>query len=291
MIDPTQWDIPLWQRPRSVTMPAMINETLPVSELDRHALALRTARERRVPIAPLTDSEPALSVSDAYAIAQRNVDARTAAGANIVGHKIGLTSPAVQAQLGVDRPDYGTLLDEMRLDDGATVDAERYIAPRVELELAFRLAAPLPGPNVTGEDVRRATAVVMPAIELVDSRIRDWRIRLADTVADAASSAGFVLGAQARPLDELDPSDIAAELWRGSELIERGHSSAVLGDPCVSVAWLANAVLELGERLEPGQVILSGACTRMVPVAAGDRFRGVLAGLGEVTIAFAGAPA
>jgi 2-keto-4-pentenoate hydratase len=272
-------------------MPAMINETLPASELDRYALALRAARERRVPIAPLTDSEPALGVSDAYAIAQRNVDARMAAGARVVGHKIGLTSPAVQEQLGVDQPDYGTLLDEMRLDDGATVDAERYIAPRVELELAFRLAAPLPGPNVTGEDVRRATASVMPAIELVDSRIRDWRIGLADTVADAASSAGFVLGAQACPLGELDPSDIAAELWRGSELIERGHSSAVLGDPCVSVAWLANALLDLGERLEPGQVILSGACTRMVPVAAGDRFRGVLTGLGEVTIAFAGAPA
>jgi 2-keto-4-pentenoate hydratase len=272
-------------------MPAMINETLSASELDRHALALRTARERRVPITPLTDSEPALSVSDAYAIAQRNVDARTAAGASIVGHKIGLTSPAVQAQLGVDQPDYGTLLDEMRLDDGATVDAERYIAPRVELELAFRLAAPLPGPNVTAEDVRRATDAVMPAIELVDSRVRDWRIRLADTVADAASSAGFVLGGSACSLSELDPTDIAAELWRGTELVERGHSSAVLGDPCVAVAWLANALLELGERLQAGQVILSGACTRMVPVAPGDRFRGVLAGLGEVTIAFAGVEA
>jgi 2-keto-4-pentenoate hydratase len=269
----------------------MVNQTLSTSELDRHALALRTARERRVPIAPLTDSEPALSVTDAYAIAQRNVDARTAAGARVVGHKIGLTSPAVQQQLGVDQPDYGTLLDEMRLDDGATVDAGRYIAPRVELELAFRLAAPLPGPDVTADDVRRATADVSPSIELVDSRVRDWRIRLADTVADAASSAGFVLGAQARPLAELEPDDIAAELWRGVELVERGHSSAVLGDPCVSVAWLANALLELGQRLEPGQVILSGACTRMVPVVAGDRFRGVLAGVGEVTLAFAGAQA
>jgi 2-keto-4-pentenoate hydratase len=268
-------------------MPAMINETLPASELDRYALALRAARERRVPIAPLTDSEPALGVTDAYAIAQRNVDARMAAGARVVGHKIGLTSPAVQEQLGVDQPDYGTLLNEMQLDDGAVIDLGRYIAPRVELELAFRLAAPLPGPNVTAADVRRATADVAPAIELVDSRVRDWDIRLADTVADAASSAGFVLGAQARPLSELDPTDVAAELWRGTELIERGHTSAVLGDPCVSVAWLANALSRLGETLEPGQVILSGACTRMVPVAAGDRFRGVLAGLGEVSIAFA----
>jgi 2-keto-4-pentenoate hydratase len=268
----------------------MINTTLPSNELDRYALALRTARERRVPIAPLTESEPTLSVSDAYAIAQRNVDARTASGARVVGHKIGLTSPAVQEQLGVDEPDYGTLLDEMQIDDGAVIDIDRYIAPRVELELAFRLAAPLPGPNVTAEDVRRATADVAPAIELVDSRVRDWRIRLADTVADAASSAGFVVGGPARPLRELDPADVAAELWRGAELIERGHSSAVLGDPCVSVAWLANELLALGETLGPGQVILSGACTRMVPVAAGDRFRGVLAGLGEVTVAFADAP-
>jgi 2-keto-4-pentenoate hydratase len=268
-------------------MAAMINTTLPSSELDRYAETLRTARERREPIAPLTDSEPTLSVSDAYAIAQRNVDARTAAGARVVGHKIGLTSAAVQQQLGVDQPDYGTLLDEMQLDDGAVIDLGRYIAPRVELELACRLAAPLPGPNVTADDVRRATADVAPSIELVDSRVRDWQIRLADTVADAASSAGFVLGASARPLGELDPTDIAAELWRGTELLERGHSSAVLGDPCVSVAWLANALLELGERLEPGQVILSGACTRMVSVAPGDRFRGTLAGLGEVSIAFA----
>jgi 2-keto-4-pentenoate hydratase len=257
------------------------------TELDDWAARLAQAATDARPIAPLTVAVPELAIEDAYAIAQRIVERRVRGGARVVGHKIGLTSPAVQQQLGVDQPDYGTLLDEMQLDDGATVDVGRYIAPRVELELAFRLAAPLPGPNVTADDVRRATADVAPAIELVDSRVRDWDIRLADTVADAASSAGFVLGAQARPLSELDPTDVAAELWRGTELIERGHTSAVLGDPCVSVAWLANALSRLGETLEPGQVILSGACTRMVPVAAGDRFRGVLAGLGEVSIAFA----
>lgn len=269
----------------------MSNATLPTSELDRYAVALRTAREQRTAIAPLTESEPDLRVSDAYAIAQRNVAARIAAGARVVGHKIGLTSPAVQEQLGVDEPDYGTLLDEMQLDDGAEIDVGQYIAPRIELELAFRLAAPLTGPNVTAADVRRATADVAPALELVDSRVLDWKIRLADTVADAASSASFIVGAPARPLADLDPADIAGELWRGSELIERGHSSAVLGDPCVSVAWLANALSRLGETLGPDQVILSGACTRMVPVVAGDRFRGVLGGVGEVTIAFADAGA
>lgn len=259
---------------------------LPARELDRLALALRTARERRDPIAPLTEVLPDLSVADAYAIAQRNVAARVAAGATIVGHKIGLTSPAVQAQLGVDQPDYGALLDVTAIADRSTVDAGAFIAPRLELELAFELAEPLPNAAVTADDVRRATARVLPALELVDSRIRDWRIRLADTVADGASSAAFVLGSGGRTLSELDAADIAGELWRGDELLESGNTSAVLGDPCVSVAWLANAVGALGKHLDAGEIILSGACTRMVDVHPGDHFRGVLAGLGEVSVTF-----
>jgi 2-keto-4-pentenoate hydratase len=262
--------------------------TLPAHELDRLARALHDARERREPIAPLTETLPGLSVGDAYAIAQRNVAARVAAGARVVGQKIGLTSPAVQEQLGVDEPDYGTLLDVMEIADGSIVDAGAYIAPRIELELAFELAEPLPNAGVTVEDVRRATARVRPALELVDSRVRDWRIRLADTVADAASSAAFVLGAEGRSLSGLDAANLAAELWRGDELLGSGHTGAVLGDPCVSVAWLANALGALGEHLEAGQIILSGACTRMVDVRPGDRFLGVLAGLGEVSVAFAG---
>jgi 2-keto-4-pentenoate hydratase len=262
--------------------------TLPTRELDRLALALRTAHERRTPIAPLTEVLPDLSVADAYAIAQRNVIARVAAGATIVGHKIGLTSPAVQVQLGVDQPDYGALLDVMEIVDGSTVDAGAYIAPRIELELAFELAEALPSAGVTVDDVRRATARVLPALELVDSRIRDWRIRLADTVADAASSAAFVLGTEGRPLNEIDPAHVAGELYRDDELVETGHTSAVLGDPCVSVAWLANALGALGENLQAGQIILSGACTRMVDVHPGDHFRGVLHGLGEVSVTFGG---
>lgn len=264
----------------------MIDTTLPATELDRHALALHDALTHRQPIAPLTETLAELTVSDAYAIAQRSVAAAIAAGARVAGHKIGLTSPAVQRQLGVDEPDYGTLLDVMAIADGATIDRAAYIAPRVEVEVAFELAAALTGPGVTADDVRRATRCLRPAIELVDSRIRDWRIRLADTVADAASSAAFVVGPASRTLAELDPADITAQLWRGEELIEEGHSSAVLGDPCVSVAWLANALGEMGESLQAGQIVLSGACTRMVSVNAGDRFRGVLTGLGEVSLAF-----
>jgi 2-keto-4-pentenoate hydratase len=262
--------------------------TLPVQELDRLALALRAARERREPIAPLTEALPGLSVGDAYAIAERNVAAGVAAGARVVGHKIGLTSPAVQQQLGVEEPDYGALLDVMEIADGSTVDAAAYIAPRIELELAFELAEALPSVGVTADDVRRATARVLPALELVDSRIRHWRITLADTVADAASSAAFVLGDGGRSLSGLDAADVAGELWRGDELVESGHTSAVLGDPCASVAWLANALGALGEQLEAGQIVLSGACTRMVDIVPGDRFRGVLAGVGEVSVDFAG---
>lgn len=272
-------------------MPPTTPIAMQQAELDLHAAALRTAREERAPIAPLTDALPDLSVADAYAIAERNVGFWLAAGARLVGHKIGLTSPAVQAQLGVDEPDYGTLLDTMALPDGAEVDAAAFIAPRVELELAFVLAEPLRGPDVTVEQVRAATAYVQPAIELVDSRVADWRIRLPDTVADAASSAAFVLGAARRTLDELDPAAVAGELRRESDgLVEHGHGSAVLGDPCRSVAWLANALAPLGVTLAPGEVILSGACTRMVPVRPGDRFAGRLQGLGDVRIAFATEP-
>ena len=270
-------------------MLAMIQTTLAPAQLDRYAADLRVARDERRPIAPLTDTLPDLTIADAYAIAQLGVDARLSAGACVTGHKIGLTAPAVQAQLGVSDPDYGTLLDMMEIVDGGEVDAGEFIAPRVELEIAFVLAEPLAGPGVSAEDVRRATGTIAPAIELVDSRISDWRIRLADTVADAASSAAYVLGAPARPLGPdgiADVADIAAELYRGGELIEQGHSSAVLSDPCASVAWLANALGRFGGSLEAGDVILSGACTRMVPVGPGDRFRGVLAGLGEVSVGF-----
>ena len=270
----------------AATIRVVIGMPLTAAELDRHAVALRHARETRQPVEPLTDTLPGLSVDDAYAIARLNVAARLGAGAAVTGHKIGLTAPAVQAQLGVDSPDYGTLLDEMEIADGGSVDASAYLAPRIELEVAFTLGADLSGPGVSVEDVRAATSSITPSLELVDSRVRDWRIRLADTVADAASSASYVLGAASVGLDELDVTGLDAELWRGDELIERGRSTAVLGDPCAAIAWLANALAEQGERLEAGQVVLSGACTKMVPVRAGDSFRGVIPGLGEVSVSF-----
>jgi 2-keto-4-pentenoate hydratase len=269
----------------------VIDTPLTPADLEIHAAVLRHARATQRPVEPLTDSLPDLTVADAYAIAGLNVSERLDAGARVSGHKIGLTAPAVQAQLGVDQPDYGTLLDEMEIADGATIGVEAYIAPRIELEIAFVLGADLSGPGVSAADVRAATERVCASLELVDSRVRDWRIRLADTVADAASSAAYVLAGTSASLAELEAAglDIAAldaELWCGADVLERGHSSAVLGDPCTSVAWLANALAERGERLEAGQVVLSGACTKMAPVGAGMRFRGVIPGLGEVSVSF-----
>jgi 2-keto-4-pentenoate hydratase len=246
--------------------------------------SLLWARRSSTAVPPLTDTYPSLSVQDAYRIARYGVEADIVDGAVPVGHKIGLTAVAVQRQLGVDTPDYGALLDTMEISDGTTLDPVNYIAPRVELELAFRLKSPLRGPSVTADDVRAATESVQAAIELVDSRILDWRITLADTVADRASSAGFVVGGIQRSLDEIDVTTVAVELYRNEELVESGRSDAVLGDPCVAVAWLANALAEFGEVLEAGEIVLSGACTKMVSIAPGDTYRATYAGLGELTL-------
>jgi 2-keto-4-pentenoate hydratase len=260
--------------------------SLTPAEIHEWAARLAQAAADRQPIAPLTDAVPDLAIEDAYAIAQRIVDGRVQGGARVVGHKIGLTSHAVQQQLGVSEPDFGALLDVMALPDGGSVEVDRFIAPRVELELAFELGERLVGPGVTVSDVRRATAAVQPAFELVDSRIADWRIRLADTVADSASSAAFVLGGDRHALDDVNTSALEVSLRRGGEVIETGVSSAVLGDPCAAVAWLANALTRLGTTLGPGDVVLSGACTRMVDAHAGDTFTGDFGPLGEIGLAF-----
>lgn len=267
-------------------MPDSTATTIGEEAIERCSAALRSARTRRVPIAPLTEELPHLSISDAYAVAQRTVAADVADGARIVGHKIGLTAESVQAQLGVSEPDYGALLDSMEIANGACLQRADFIAPRLELELAFRLGRSLAGPGVTTEDVRAATASVHPAIELVDSRIADWRITLADTVADNASSAGFVVGETSFELADRDVSDIAVSLFKGGQLVEQGRSAAVLGDPCVAVAWLANALGAMGHTIEAGEIVLSGACTRMAWVEAGDRFRAVFDGLGELALEF-----
>lgn len=248
---------------------------------------LHTAERNRAPVAPLAGRFPGIDVVDAYRIQLMNIDRRCAADARVIGHKVGLSSLAMQRMMGVDEPDYGHLLDEMALEESVPIAVDRYCRPRIEVEVGFLLGANLPGDGCTEADVLAATAAVVPAIELIDSRIRDWKIGLADTIADNASSAGFVLGAQLVPPAEVDLRGIEAVLYRddGSKVVG-GRSDAVLGNPATAVAWLARKVASFGVRLEAGHVVLPGSCTRAIDVAAGEGYRAEFSGLGDVSVSF-----
>jgi 2-keto-4-pentenoate hydratase len=193
----------------------------------------------------------------------------------------------MQQMLGVDEPDYGHLLDNMFVAKGGVVPAGDLCQPRVEFELAFVLGAALPAPGCTFADVLRATAYVTPAIEIIDSRIRDWKIALCDTIADNASSARVVLGGRAAGVTDVDLRLLGVLGWKNGELVETGASGAVLGNPATAVAWLANKLHELGGRLEPGHVVMPGSCTRAIPVEAGDVITAEFAQLGALTVSFA----
>jgi 2-keto-4-pentenoate hydratase len=254
-------------------------------ELSTLADRLRDAERDRAPIPPLVDSYPKLEAADAYEIQLHNIRRRPAA---VVGHKVGLSSRAMQQMMGVDEPDYGHLLADMRLSETTPVDATRYCYPRVEIEVAFLLGADLPGEDCTEADVVAATEAYAPSIELIDSRILDWRISLADTIADNASSAGFVVGAARVPPSGVDIRLIDAVLYRGTEVVAQGRSDAVLGNPVTAVAWLARTVARFGVRLRAGHLILPGACARAVDARPGDEFRASFTGLGDVSLSFVG---
>ncbi|MGH3520113.1 MAG: 2-keto-4-pentenoate hydratase [Haloechinothrix sp.] len=253
----------------------------------RAADLLREAELHRAPIDPLSGTFPDIDVVDAYEIQLANIRHRLHAGSRVVGHKVGLSSLAMQRMMGVDEPDYGHLLSDMALDESVPIAMDRYCRPRIEVEVGFVLGASLPGARCTEQDVLDATEAVVPSIELIDSRIRAWQIGLADTIADNASSAGFVLGAQRVHPSEVDLRDIEAVLYRnGSEEVVRGRSDAVLGNPVTAVSWLARKVASFGVRLEAGHVVLPGSCTRAVDVASGERYRAEFTGLGSVSVSF-----
>lgn len=251
----------------------------------RAAEILRAAELRRTPVAPLTETFPEIATEDAYEIQLINIRHRLDAGARVHGHKVGLSSPVMQRMMGVDEPDYGHLLDDMELSAEVPVRAARYCSPRIEVEVGFVLGDDLPGADCTPADVLAATERVVPALELIDSRVRDWRISLADTIADNASSAGYLIGEGRAPHD-LDLKAIDARLSGGGELLAEGRSDAVLGDPAVSVAWLARTVARFGVPLKKGHVVLPGSCTRAVDVRAGATFTAEFTGLGSVSLSF-----
>jgi 2-keto-4-pentenoate hydratase len=253
---------------------------------DEIAERLWTAEARRTPVAPLRETCPAADVVDAYEIQLTNIRRRLAAGAAVCGHKVGLSSPAMQQMMGVDEPDYGHLLSDMVLSADAPVSVARFCMPRIEVEVGFVLGAGLPGEGCTEDDVLAATEYVVPAIELIDSRIRDWRIGIVDTIADNASSAGYVLGADRVRPDELDLRQIEARLLCNGAEVASGRSDAVLGNPVTAVAWLARKVASFGVTLEAGHVILPGSVHRAIDVRPGDEFEAVFDGLGSVRLAF-----
>lgn len=253
---------------------------------DELAARLWRAELSREPIAPLTAAHPEIDVVDAYEIQLINIRRRVAEGARVVGHKVGLSSLAMQQMMGVDEPDYGHLLDEMRVFEDTAVKAGKYLYPRVEVEVGFILAADLPGAGCTEDDVLAATEALVPSIELIDTRITDWKIALCDTIADNASSAGFVLGAARVSPAELDVTGIEAVLTRNGEVIAEGRSEAVLGNPVTAVAWLARKVESFGVRLRKGDIVLPGSCTRAIDARAGDEFVAEFTGLGAVRLSF-----
>ncbi|GAW91027.1 2-keto-4-pentenoate hydratase [Calderihabitans maritimus] len=248
------------------------------------ALKLLEAEKNRQPIEPLTVTYPELTVETAYRIQLAGVEKKVKSGRKIIGKKIGLTSRGMQQLLGVNEPDYGHLLDHMLVPEGEAVPRESLLQPKVEGEIAFILKETLRGPGVTIADVYRATEGVMPAIEIVDSRIRDWKIKLPDTVADNASSALFVLGGRMLPLKDLDLRHIGMVLEKNGELVNTGAGAAVWGHPAAAVAWLANKLSEFDIALEAGEIILSGAFTAAVDAAKGDVFHFSFHSLGSVSL-------
>ena len=259
---------------------------LSVAIRDELAADLAQAERSRVPIAPLTSANPDIDVVDAYEIQLINIRQRIAEGARVLGHKVGLSSKAMQQMMGVDEPDYGHLLDEMQVFEDTPVKAGRYLYPRVEVEVGFILAADLPGAGCTEGDVLAATEALVPSIELIDTRITDWKIALCDTIADNASSAGFVLGKARVSPGDIDVKTIDAVLTRNGEVIAEGRSDAVLGNPVTAVAWLARKVESFGVRLQKGDVVLPGSCTRAIDARAGDEFVADFTGLGSVHLSF-----
>jgi 2-keto-4-pentenoate hydratase len=244
---------------------------------------LYAAERDRSPIPPLIQDYPGIDAVDSYEIQLTNIRRR---GRPVLGHKVGLSSEAMQQMMGVNEPDYGHLLDDMALSEDVPADAGKYCYPRVEVEVGFILGADLPGEGCTEDDVLAATEFLAPAIELIDSRIVDWKISLADTIADNASSAGFVLGAgRVRPSD-VDVRAIDAVLWRNGSEVAKGRSDAVLGNPVTAVAWLAGKVASFGVRLRAGHIVLPGSCTRAIDARPGDEFRAEFSGLGDVSLTF-----
>ena len=250
---------------------------------------LDTAWKTHVPISPITETDGITDVKTAYAIQAHWTNMRLERGEKIVGRKFGLTSKAIQQQLGVNEPDYGTLWHSSfyeAMNGKVNISAGDFLQPRIEGEIAFLIGKPLREPNITPEQVLAATEACAMGIEIVASRIADWKIKLVDTIADNASYGGFTLGPWDMKMKNADLSALAMTIHHNSTLAAEGLGSAALGHPVVSTAWLANKLLEFGISLEPGDTVISGGITKMLPVKAGDEFVFSLTSQPDLTVKF-----
>ena len=254
--------------------------------IQKAADALRAAEENRCQMPMLSLDNPEMTVDDAYAVQLCNIERRKAAGAKVIGMKIGLTSKGMQKLLNVDVPDYGHLLSDMIVLEGDKCHTAELCQPKVEGEIAFCLKKTLKGPGLTVADVYDAADYVVPALEIVDSRIKDWKIKLVDTIADNGSSARFVVGSRMTPIHKVDMRLTGMIFEKNGELVNSGAAAEVLGNPAASVAWLANQLSAYGIELQAGNIVLAGALTAAVPVQAGDFISASFSGMGSVGIKF-----
>ncbi len=257
-----------------------------MTAIDNAADRLRAAAEAGRPCAPVRDVLPAGAIGDAYAVQQINTQRALQRGGRLVGWKIGLTAPAVQRQLGVDQPDFGVLLADRTFGDDEPIALQRLLQPAVEAEVGFVLDGDLREAPVTAVDVLRATAFVLPVIEVADSRIAGWDITIVDTIADNASSGVFVLGANPTRLSDVDLREVRMTMTCEGEKVSEGSGAACLGHPVNAVVWLANTLAAMGRPLEAGHVVLSGALGPMVSVGGPGQYEAVLDGLGSVRATF-----
>ena len=251
-----------------------------------HGIFTCAERDRRT-LRPITETHPEIDIDTAYKIQLGLIQLKDADGEKIVGKKIGLTSKAMQKMLNVDQPDYGHIFDNMVLQDGVVFRVAELIQPKIEPEIAFILDREIKGPGVTPMQVLAATRFVVPALEIIDSRIEGWRIKLCDTIADNASSARVVLGCSPKRVDERDLKLVGMILEKNGDIVQTGAGGAVLGHPAVAVAWLANAVGRFGVSLNAGDIIMPGALCGAVDVGAGDLLQASFDGLGTVSVRFA----
>jgi 2-oxo-hept-3-ene-1,7-dioate hydratase len=258
-----------------------------LSDADRRKAAdtLMQAEKTRQQATQLSVTFPNINFEDAYAISTEVAKRRMAAGQKLIGHKVGLTSKAMQASSQIDEPDYGYLFENMMVADGAKVPHENYCAPRVEIELAFILGKQLKGPGIGLTDVLRATEYVVPAIEIVDARMVNPR-KIFDTISDNGAAAGIVVGGRPVGPMDIDLRWVGGLMYRNSEIEETGVAAGVLGHPAMGVAWLANKLGTLGVALEPGHLVLAGSFTRVVWAQKGDTIRADFGSLGSISLQF-----